>query len=113
MIATNERRILDQSNSNLCDQWQGLIEGKWTQEINVRNFIHKNYTPYVGDESFLVPATERTQTLWNLVRDLMKVEREKSILDVDTKIPSNIISHSPGYIDQSLEKIVGLQTDQP
>jgi len=113
MIATNERRILDQSNSNLCDQWQGLIEGKWTQEINVRNFIHKNYTPYVGDESFLVPATERTQTLWNLVRDLMKVEREKSILDVDTKIPSNIISHSPGYIDQSLEQIVGLQTDQP
>ncbi|BBD56355.1 formate C-acetyltransferase [Planktothrix agardhii] len=113
MIATNERQILNQSSSNLCKQWQGFIEDKWTKEINVRNFIQKNYTPYVGDESFLASATERTQKLWELVRDLMRVEREKGILDVDTKIPSNIVSHGAGYIDQSLEQIVGLQTDHP
>lgn len=113
MIASIERPIFSESNSNSCEQWQGFIAGKWETEINVRSFINKNYTPYVGDASFLAPATENTQKLWNLVRDLTKVEREKGILDVDTKVPSTIVSHGPGYIDKELEQIVGLQTDQP
>lgn len=113
MIASLERQILDDSNSTGCEQWQGFLAGKWETEINVRNFIQKNYTPYVGDGSFLAPATENTEKLWNLVRDLTKVEREKGILDVDTKVPSTIVSHEPGYLDKDLEQIVGLQTDHP
>ncbi|MBF2057674.1 MAG: formate C-acetyltransferase [Cyanobacterium sp. T60_A2020_053] len=87
--------------------------GKWQKEVNVRDFIQKNYTPYTGDESFLSDATPNTNNLWTEVKLLMKEEREKGILDVDTKIPSSITSHGAGYIDQNLEKIVGLQTDKP
>ncbi|GAB1537601.1 hypothetical protein NUACC21_02480 [Scytonema sp. NUACC21] len=83
------------------------------KEINVRDFIQKNYTPYEGNGSFLAQAIEETQKLWNQVTQLMKEEREKGILDADTEVVSTITSHSPGYINQDLEQIVGLQTDKP
>ncbi|MBE9141240.1 formate C-acetyltransferase [Nodosilinea sp. LEGE 07088] len=85
----------------------------WTETIDVRDFIQRNYTPYSGDDGFLTGATERTQALWHQVSELMKQERDKGILDVDTKVPASITAHAPGYIDQSLEQIVGLQTDAP
>ncbi|MDB9524644.1 formate C-acetyltransferase [Oscillatoria sp. CS-180] len=95
------------------EAWQGFQPGAWIHEINVRNFIQKNYTLYTGDQDFLAGPTERTEALWDKVSDLMRQEREKGILDVDTRVPSSITAHAPGYIDDSLEQIVGLQTDQP
>ena len=97
----------------MMEQWNGFKAGTWMKEINVRDFIQENYTPYMGDQSFLTGATERTQALWDRVKDLMKVEREKGILDADTEVVSRINSHQPGYIDRELEQIVGLQTDKP
>ena len=97
----------------MLQQWKSFVSGKWTTEINVRDFIQQNYTPYEGDESFLASKTEVTHQLWEKVKDLMAVEREKGILDTDTKVPSSITAHAAGYIDRDLEKIVGLQTDQP
>ncbi len=94
--------------------WEGFIPGKWSNEINVRDFIQKNYTEYTGDASFLAGPTEATTKLWNEVLELMKQERENNgVLDCDIDNPSQVNSHKPGYIDQSLEKIVGLQTDKP
>lgn len=93
--------------------WTGFTPGPWTTEINVRDFIQRNYTPYTGEADFLASITPRTQALWNQVKDLMAQERERDILDVDTAVPSSITAHGPGYIDQSLEQIVGLQTDRP
>lgn len=87
--------------------------GRWNQEIDVRDFIQQNFTPYEGDESFLAPATESTRKLWANVMEFMQIERRKGILDADTKIVSSITSHGPGYIQKDLEKIVGLQTDAP
>ncbi|MTJ08586.1 formate C-acetyltransferase [Anabaena sp. UHCC 0204] len=113
MVANLERQSPEKSSSNLCEQWQDFTTGKWNQEIDVRDFIQANYTPYAGNDSFLTNATERTQTLWSLVGDLMKLEREKGILDTDTQVPSTIVSHAPGYIDPTIEQIVGLQTDKP
>ncbi len=95
------------------EAWAGFAEGRWTKEVNVRDFIQKNYAPYTGDEAFLAPTTADTEALWNRVKDLMAIEREKSILDVETKIPSGITAYGAGYIDKTLEKIVGLQTDAP
>ncbi|GAB4242432.1 MAG: formate C-acetyltransferase [Elainellaceae cyanobacterium] len=97
----------------MFEQWQGFNSGSWINEIDVRNFIQTNYTPYQGDESFLASATARTQSLWDKVTTLMAQERQKGVLDADTAIVSTITSHSPGYIDQNLEQIVGLQTDKP
>ncbi|HEY9880866.1 MAG TPA: formate C-acetyltransferase [Leptolyngbyaceae cyanobacterium] len=94
-------------------QWQGFVGSRWTNETNVRGFIQDNYTPYLGDETFLSSASDRTQKLWAQVLDLMAQERQKGILDVDTQVPASITAHAPGYIDQSLEQIVGLQTDKP
>jgi formate C-acetyltransferase len=94
-------------------EWKGFKEGKWTKEIDVRDFIQRNYKPYEGDENFLAPATERTKKLWNKVMELMKEERKKGILDAETKVVSTITSHGPGYIDKDLEQIVGVQTDKP
>jgi len=90
-----------------------FVPGQWIENIDVRDFIQNNYTPYTGDESFVAAATEKTKNLWKKVQLLMGVEREKGILDTDTKIPAGITAHAPGYIDQTLEQIVGLQTDQP
>ena len=95
--------------------WDGFIPGKWSNdEIDVRDFIQKNYTPYDGDESFLAGPTEATKKLWDIVLDLSKKEREAGgVLKADTDIISTITSHKPGYLDKNLEKIVGLQTDEP
>lgn len=91
-----------------------FVSGKWQQEINVRDFIQKNYTPYEGDASFLAEPTEATTKLWQECCDLLKKERDNGgVLDMDTKVVSTITSHSAGYIDKSLETIVGLQTDAP
>lgn len=88
--------------------------GKWNGEINVRDFIVKNYTPYDGDESFLTLTTERTNKLWDKVKDLMSEERKRGgVYDIDPHTISRIVSHKPGYIDETLESIVGLQTDAP
>ncbi|MGL6175180.1 MAG: pyruvate formate lyase family protein, partial [Cellulosilyticaceae bacterium] len=94
-------------------QWDGFNTGDWTKEVNVRDFIQLNYTPYEGDDSFLAGATERTTKLWEQALELMKKEREKGILDAETKIPSTITSHGPGYLDQDAEQIVGFQSDAP
>jgi len=91
-----------------------FVGGKWQKEINVRDFIQRNYTPYDGDSSFLAGPTSATKKLWEECCDLFKKERENGgVLDMDTKIVSTITSHGAGYIDKSLEKIVGLQTDKP
>lgn len=88
--------------------------GKWQSEINVRDFIQKNYTPYEGDSSFLTEPTEATTKLWQECCDLLKKERDNGgVLDMDTKVVSTITSHGAGYIDKNLETIVGLQTDKP
>jgi len=96
------------------DAWRNFSQGRWRTEIDVREFIQQNYRPYHGDESFLAPPTETTKKLWAKVCDLLEAERKKGgTLDVDTSTVSTITSHKPGYIDPSLEKIVGLQTDEP
>ena len=95
-------------------EWKDFVGGKWEHEINVRDFIQKNYTPYEGDESFLAGPTQNTTDLWNMVLDLQKQEREAGgVLDMDTKVISTITSHGPGYLDKSKETIVGFQTDKP
>ena len=95
--------------------WEGFVPGKWcNDEIDVRDFIQHNYTPYEGDSKFLAPATEATKKLWEIVCDLSKKEREAGgVLNADTKIVSTLTSHGAGYLDKDLEKIVGLQTDEP
>ena len=95
--------------------WEGFVPGKWcNDEIDVRDFIQHNYTPYEGDATFLAPATEATKKLWEIVCDLSKKEREAGgVLDADTSIVSTLTSHGAGYLDKDLEKIVGVQTDVP
>ena len=95
--------------------WEGFVPGKWcNDEIDVRDFIQHNYTPYEGDAAFLAPATEATKKLWEIVCDLSKKEREAGgVLDADTSIVSTLTSHGAGYLDKDLEKIVGVQTDVP
>ena len=97
------------------EQWKKFKNGDWKSEINVRDFIQRNYTPYEGDSSFLVGATEKTQKLWDEVLDLYKKEHssEGGVLDIDTKTVSTVSAHDAGYIDKDLEDIVGLQTDEP
>ena len=96
-----------------CPAWEGFNEGTWSHEVNVRDFIQRNVTPYHGNEAFLEGATDRTKSLWDEVCKLTMIENEKGILDVETKKPSSIVSHGPGYINRDLEQIVGLQTDKP
>ena len=94
--------------------WEGFVGGDWQNEVNVRDFIQKNYTPYEGDESFLANATPATTALWDKVMEGIKIENKThEPLDFDTDNPSTITSHKPGYINKELEKIVGLQTDAP
>jgi len=96
------------------EEWNGFTPHKWDKEVNVRDFIQSNYTPYDGDESFLAAPTQATKDLWDQVMDLTKKEREAGgVLDMDTKVISTITSHGPGYLDKSKEKIVGFQTDKP
>lgn len=101
--------------TNFAEEWKDFVPGKWSSgEVNVRDFIAKNFTLYEGDESFLAGPTDATKKLWEQVMELSKKEREAGgVLDMDTKIVSTITSHGPGYLDKSLEKIVGFQTDKP
>ena len=96
------------------EEWNNFKTGSWTKNVDVRNFIQTNYTPYEGDDSFLAGATEATTKLWAEVSELFKKERENGgVLDVDTETISGINEYNPGYIDQAFEKIVGVQTDAP
>ena len=99
------------------DQWNGFEGRIWKEEVNVRDFIQNNYTPYDGDESFLQPATEATDKLWGALQKLQKEERARGgVLDCETKVVSLMCGYGPGYIDENLkdlEKVVGLQTDKP
>jgi formate C-acetyltransferase len=92
--------------------WDGFNSGLWQKEINVRDFIQQNYSPYDGDASFLAPATARTKGIWKKLNALFVEERKKSVLDI-SPIPASITAHAPGYIDRAREIIVGLQTDAP
>jgi len=97
------------------EQWNKFQPGDWQKEINVRDFIQNNYTPYEGDSSFLTGTTEKTKKLWDEVLELYKKEKESNggVLDIDTKTVSTVAAHDAGYIDKDLEEIVGLQTDAP
>ncbi|MDE6232650.1 MAG: formate acetyltransferase, partial [Lachnospiraceae bacterium] len=96
------------------NEWRNFNGGAWEKEINVRDFIQKNYTPYMGDDSFLEGPTQDTLDLWEQVLELSKQEREAGgVLDMDTKVISTITSHKAGYLDKSKEKIVGFQTEKP
>ena len=92
--------------------WRTFQPGMWQKEINVRDFIQQNYTPYEGDATFLAKATERTNFIWNKLKALFIEERKKGVLDI-SQIPSSITAHAPGYIDRDKEIIVGLQTEAP
>jgi len=99
------------------EQWEGFEGSLWKEEVNVRDFIQKNYTVYDGDESFLAGPTDATNKLWGILQGLQKEERAKGgVLDMETKVVSGITAYGPGYIseaDKDLEKVVGLQTDKP
>ncbi|MDD6550632.1 MAG: formate C-acetyltransferase [Lachnospiraceae bacterium] len=99
------------------EAWEGFTPGHWNDDVNVRDFIQKNYTPYDGDESFLEGPTERTNKLWGKLQELQKEERKKGgVLDMETDVVSDIDAYGPAYIDDSMkddEQIVGLQTDKP
>ncbi|CBK73170.1 formate acetyltransferase 1 [Butyrivibrio fibrisolvens 16/4] len=98
-------------------QWNGFVGRVWKDNVDVRDFIQNNYTPYDGDESFLADPTEATNTLWGKLQELQAAERAKGgVLDMDTDVVSSLTSHGPGYISEEtkdLEQIVGLQTDKP
>ena len=93
--------------------WDHFKGETWKREINVRDFIQSNYTPYEGDDSFLVASSEKTRKVWNKLTEMFKVEREKGVYDAETKLPQGIDVYGPGYIDKENEVIVGLQTDAP
>ncbi|QII82881.1 formate C-acetyltransferase [Jeotgalibaca arthritidis] len=96
------------------EQWQGFKGKTWKEEVDVRDFIQQNYTPYVDGADFLEGPTEATNSLWAQVMDLTKQERDAGgVLDMDTKIVSTITSHGPGYLNKDKEKVVGVQTDEP
>ena len=98
-------------------EWEGFEGRIWKDEVNVRDFIQKNYKPYDGDEAFLAGPTEATNKLWGALQKLQKEERAKGgVLDCETEVVSGLTAYGPGYIDESmkdLEQIVGLQTDKP
>ncbi len=98
----------------MSNEWRSFAPGAWQKEINVRDFIQKNFTVYEGDDSFLTGPTEATKTLWNQVMELTRQELAAGgVLDMDTKLVSTITSHGPGYLNKDLETIVGFQTDKP
>lgn len=98
---------------NLQSYWSDFKGNLWKKEINVRDFIQNNYTPYTGDESFLVGATENTKAVWSKLTEMFKEEIEKGVYDAETRYPQSIDTYGPGYISKDNESIVGLQTDAP
>ncbi|TVZ40871.1 formate C-acetyltransferase [Alteromonadaceae bacterium 2753L.S.0a.02] len=110
-ISEKEAKVTDELVAN---PWEGFAEGPWQESVDVRDFIQRNYAPYLGNDEFLAGPTHRTETLWKEVLELLKAEQEKGgPLDFDTDLPATVTSHKPGYINLALEKIVGLQTDAP
>lgn len=103
----------DRSDTAVPAAWAGFVTGPWTDHVDVRDFIQRNYTPYDGDASFLAGPTARTTGIWAKLSEMFPAEREKGVYDVDPTTPSTITSHAPGYIDEMNEVIVGLQTDAP
>ena len=99
--------------NEMKQEWIGFKDGVWTDEINVSDFILKNYKEYDGDELFLANSTSKTKSVWQTCEDLLKEELEKHVLDIDTKHMSGINAFAPGYISQEDDVIVGLQTDKP
>jgi len=97
----------------MLKQWTGFTGELWKKEINVRDFIQNNYTPYEGNDEFLAEATDSTQKLWDRLTEMFKEEQDRGVHDVETKTPSSLTTYGPGYIDKDLEKIVGVQTDAP
>ena len=96
------------------ENWNGFIGGVWQDEINVRDFIQKNYKPYEGDDTFLTGATDRTKALMERLLGLFKLERQYGgVLDIDTATVSSLTAYTPGYLDKDNELIVGLQTNRP
>ena len=93
--------------------WRGFRQGDWCHSIAVRDFIVRNVSPYVGDETFLVSSSRRTQAVWEKLQPYLQEEQKKGVLAVDAKTPSILLAHQAGYIDRDNEVIVGLQTDQP
>ncbi|MEQ4673732.1 formate C-acetyltransferase [Providencia vermicola] len=105
---------MSELNEKFALAWQGFNQGDWQKNVNVRDFIQKNYTPYEGDESFLAGSTPATDSLWDKVMEGIKIEnRTHAPVDFDTDVASTITSHDAGYITKELEKVVGLQTDEP
>jgi len=103
----------DRSDTVVPAAWEGFVAGPWTDHVDVRDFIQRNYTPYEGDADFLAGPTARTTGIWGKLSEMFPAEREKGVYDVDPATPSTITSHAPGYIDEANELIVGLQTDAP
>lgn len=113
-MAMAENQLIGQPGDYRQESWRGFRPGRWQRHVDVNDFIGLNLTPYEGDESFLADPTEATWKLWESVLELMARERQNGgVLDIDTDTVSTIVSHKPGYIDKSLEKVVGLQTDAP
>ena len=113
MKAVDQNSTLPFLTDEMPTEYRGFTPGTWNTEIDVRDFIQKNYKPYDGDASFLSGPTDTTKLLWQEVLNLMIKEQKEGVLDADTELVSSIVSHGPGYIDKDLERIVGLQTDAP
>src|SRR3954469_5988835 len=101
------------SNEKSERSWRNFKPGPWRDSIDVRDFIIRNVTPYIGDEKFLAAPSERTLAVWKKLQPLFREEQKKGVIAVDAKTPSNVLAHKPGYIDRENEVIVGLQTDAP
>ncbi|MFP4156006.1 MAG: formate C-acetyltransferase [Opitutales bacterium] len=114
MLPTNTSTQKNDSSTGQTSAWRQFTPGNWKEQIDVRDFIQKNYTPYDGDYAFLKGPTARTHQLWQELSDLLTQEREAGgVLDADTRVVGRVASHGAGYINQSLEQIVGVQTDKP
>ena len=114
MITTQAAPLADDARPTQVQAWRSFHHGVWQDQINVRDFIQQNYTPYDGDYAFLKEPSERTVKLWDELRALLTQEREAGgVLDADTKVVGRVASHGAGYINQDLEQIVGVQTDKP
>ena len=105
--------VPQQVEATMPAAWEGFVAGPWVDHVDVRDFIQRNYTPYLGDSSFLAGPTARTTALWERLAAMFPAEREKGVYDIDATTPSTITSHAPGYIDEANEVVVGLQTDAP
>lgn len=106
--------MMSKLNEKFSAAWQGFTQGNWQKDVDVRDFIQTNYTPYEGNESFLAGATKATDSLWEKVMQGIKIEnRTHAPVDFDTDVAATITSHDAGYIEKGLEQIVGLQTDAP